>query len=55
MEEKAIEMIKELLRMYPEKYWQVESREYTKKKFVIDAKRFHGCLKSVLKELESAE
>ncbi len=55
MEEKAIEMIKELLRFYPEKYWNVESRRYTKQKFVTDAKRFHGCLTDVLKELESDE
>lgn len=55
MEEKAIEMIKKILRFYPEKYWQVESRQYTKQKFVTDAKRFHSCLTDVLKELESDE
>ena len=53
--EKAIEMIKKQLRFYPENYWQVESRQYTKQKFVTDAKRFHGCLRDVLKELESDE
>lgn len=55
MEEKAIEMIKEILRFYPEKYWQIESRTKTKQKFVTDAKRFHSCLQDVLKELESDE
>lgn len=55
MKEKAIEMIKELLRLYPEKYWQIESRTKTKQKFVTDANRFHRLLRNVLKELESDE
>ena len=39
MMEKAIEMIKEILRFYPEKYWQIESRTKTKQKFVTDGKK----------------